>query len=229
MISIQGIDKVLSDYSLQHKNQEIESGVTTLFAENAIIEDYTLKISSDSVLKFGEIAPSEDSRRRLSNPYVTRGTKTFLAVRIVTKDSQTTANMVEISDSIFGTNGDPVNLKSQYEGCSHQNFMVEMATTDNRIVKGVLEIEVDIDSDGKDDGDVRDAVRDELEAMYDVDGTFDHVMLCLPPGTKGDWIGYAYMNDWLSVYNDEWCGYPSIQLVSIRFYFSLQSRNIFCI
>ena len=37
-------------------------------------------------------------------------------------------------------------------------------------------------------------------------------MLCIPPGTKEGWIGYAYFNWDLSVYNDNWCLYPSIQM-----------------
>ena len=40
----------------------------------------------------------------------------------------------------------------------------------------------------------------------------DYVILCLPPGTLGGWIAYAYINSWLSVYNDNWCRYPSAQL-----------------
>jgi len=37
----------------------------------------------------------------------------------------------------------------------------------------------------------------------------DHVMLCLPPGTSGSWIAYAYINSCISVYNDDWCQSPS--------------------
>jgi len=41
------------------------------------------------------------------------------------------------------------------------------------------------------------------------------VMICVPPGTAGDWVAYAYSNHWLSVYNDEWCTYPSVQMHEI--------------
>ena len=44
----------------------------------------------------------------------------------------------------------------------------------------------------------------------------DHVMLCVPPGTVNTnnpgWTAYAYVNSWLSVYNDIWCQYSSVQL-----------------
>lgn len=43
---------------------------------------------------------------------------------------------------------------------------------------------------------------------------FDHVMLCMPPGT-GAWIAYAYVNSWLSVFNDDWCQQLSTQVHEI--------------
>merc|ERR1711983_106752 len=41
-------------------------------------------------------------------------------------------------------------------------------------------------------------------------GEIDHVVLCIPPGTSGSWIAYAYINSWLSVYNNDWCNYVSV-------------------
>jgi len=42
---------------------------------------------------------------------------------------------------------------------------------------------------------------------------FDHVIICLPPGSliggRAEWIGYAFYYDWLSVFNDVQCTYPS--------------------
>ena len=43
----------------------------------------------------------------------------------------------------------------------------------------------------------------------------NHVMVCMPPGTTGSWIAYAYINHWMSVYNDNWCRYPSGQMHEI--------------
>jgi hypothetical protein len=41
----------------------------------------------------------------------------------------------------------------------------------------------------------------------------NHVILCMPRGTihgtSTNWIGYAYVNHWLSVFNDNWCQSPS--------------------
>ena len=63
------------------------------------------------------------NRRRL-----TTGTKTVLVVRVVANDSSTTASADQLSDSVFGTNGDLVNLKTQYAACSHNQLLFQPAT-----------------------------------------------------------------------------------------------------
>ena len=63
------------------------------------------------------------NRRRL-----TTGTKTVLVVRVVANDSSTTASADQLSDSVFGTNGDLVNLKTQYAACSHNQLQFQPAT-----------------------------------------------------------------------------------------------------
>ena len=63
------------------------------------------------------------NRRRL-----TTGTKTVLVVRVVANDSSTTASAYQLSDSVFGTNGDLVNLKTQYAACSHNQLQFQPAT-----------------------------------------------------------------------------------------------------
>jgi hypothetical protein len=76
------------------------------------------------------------NRRRL-----TTGTKTVLVVRVVANDSSTTASADQLSDSVFGTNGDLVNLKTQYAACSHNQLQFQPATgtgitNGNQIVDG---------------------------------------------------------------------------------------------
>merc|ERR1719238_1593774 len=60
-LNIEGIETVLRTYALENDDQEPKSGSTTLLVEDAVIDGYTLKISPDSKLTFGE-----DSRRRLA-------------------------------------------------------------------------------------------------------------------------------------------------------------------
>ncbi|GFH46557.1 hypothetical protein CTEN210_03031 [Chaetoceros tenuissimus] len=52
------------------------------------------------------------------------------------------------------------------------------------------------------------AVTAALNSAFNVDSPgelADHVMYCLPPTVNWDGIAYAYVNNWNSVYNDEWC------------------------
>lgn len=76
------------------------------------------------------------NRRRL-----TTGIKTVLVVRVVANDSSTTSSAYQLSDSVFGTNGDLVNLKTQYAACSHNQLQFQPATgtgitNGNQIVDG---------------------------------------------------------------------------------------------
>ena len=45
--------------------------------------------------------------------------KTVLVLRIEAADSATTASETQLTDDIFGSTGDPVNLKSQFNQCSY--------------------------------------------------------------------------------------------------------------
>jgi len=62
--------------------------------------------------------------------------KTVLVVRVIATDGATTATEAELSDSVFGTDGDPVNLKSQYEACSHDKMKILPAPSRAGITNG---------------------------------------------------------------------------------------------
>jgi len=49
----------------------------------------------------------------------------------------------------------------------------------------------------------------------DLSSIADHIMICLPSGTKGNWAAYGYIDHYLTVYNDVWCNMPSAQLHEI--------------
>ena len=207
-IDIEGIETVLRTYALENDDQEPKSGSTTLFVEDAVIDGYTLKISPDSKLTFGE-----DSRRRLATA---DGEQRVLAVRVKTKKLTVHSNtFADTSDSIFGNARDPVNLKSQYEGCSHGKVTIEPVEGPD-IVNGVINIEVTAnnDVDSLEDAAVqylnRNVLTDDLQLEWDL------VMLCMPRDINWGGIAYAYINSWLSVYNDDWCTYPSVQLVRLE-------------
>lgn len=198
-VEIEGIEHVLE------ANPDIESGFTTLFADGAILKDHKLLIRKSNQLSFG----SNERRRQLAQT----GTRTVLAVRVRSNGSWTVSTSSQISDNIFGTGNDVINLKSQMEGCSHNQLIIQPASGTD-IDDGVIEI--DLDNAGTNIYNLEDDVENALENKFGgkLSDHWDHVMMCLPPNTGDDWIGYGYINGEKTVYNDDWCNYPSIQMVS---------------
>jgi len=148
---------------------------------------------------------SAASNRKIS-PYI--GNKTMLALRVIAADAETTMSEAQISDGWFGTYGDPVNLKSQYSACSYGKLVCNpynSATVSN----GVYTVSITNNVSFSDNKII-------LQAALDASGGLiylpDYVMVCIPPGTSGDWIAYAYINSPLSVYNDNWCNSISAQM-----------------
>jgi hypothetical protein len=75
---------------------------------------------------------------------------------------------------------------------------------------GVVEVTIPDTISGADRGVIAKAVTTALNAAgIATPGSTNHIMYCLPPGTSGSWIAYAYVNSWNSVYNDQWCTYVS--------------------
>ena len=157
----------------------------------------------------------EEDRRRLVT-----GEKTVLALRVVAPDSSTTSIESTISDEIFGTSGDNINLSTQYDACSYGKLTFVpfngITSTGVSITDGVATVDITQNVNGAENGVIRDAVTAEATTKFgSLSSQFDYVMQCLPPGTSGSWIAYAYINHWLSVYNDLWCNYPSGQMHEI--------------
>ena len=184
-----------------------------------ILEDGVLTIPDHGVeWRFGVA----NGRRRLA---ATKDvTKTVLVVRVVADGRDPDSDMTDLSDKVFGTHGDGVNLKSQYEGCSHGSFTVEPASAansgmsisnGNQIVDGVIEVRINYSGD--DDMIMWQQAETALENQFGVNFlgfAFDHVMYCLPD-LPGGWVAYGYIDYFRTVYNNEWCTYLSTQVVSI--------------
>ena len=135
----------------------------------------------------------------------------MLAVRIIASDAATTSSESEISDKWFGTSGDTVNLKSQYKACSYDKLIMN-AFSNTQVSDGVTTVTISETVSGASDDTIKNAA---VTALGSLVNEPDYVMLCLPPGTSGSWIAYAYVNSWLSVYNNEWCNYVSGQMHEI--------------
>lgn len=206
------------------REQELESGVDMLAIPRAQIMGHEIIIPRGAAVHrkkwqnwrtdFGNRDNFFDTasyfqERRLAQT----GDRTVLLVRVKTKGavrSRTTASAAKLSDSVFGTDGDPVNLKSQYAACSYGKLRFAPFETSNPPLSapGVYEVTVDTpesykDSTEKDDFLV-DEVTEQLNAAFGNTFPFDYVMICLPPDTFSG-IGYAWKNGQRSVFRDNWC------------------------
>ena len=96
--------------------------------------------------------------------------------------------------------------------------LIPTHTLTNSQKTGAITTTISQNVNGVNDGTVRNAVLSALNTQLGedpCDDIADHVMLCLPPGTNGGWIAYAYINSCVSVYNDDWCMSVSGQLHEI--------------
>jgi len=208
------------------KKNGIESGVTTLFASNSVIDDDTdeLIIPTGETIELGRRnkssggsskatgAGSLDPADLIWNRNLATVVKKVLVLRIQAADASTTASETQLADDVFGAAGDVLNLKSQFNQCSYGQLQFE-PTTSNALVgtDGVYTVTLPTTIiTGAADNPIAWAAVDKATAELGTLTSFaDHVMVCMPPGTSGGWIAYAYINHWLSVFNNQWCGYPS--------------------
>ena len=212
IISINGIiDKELEKH-------HVVSGSTTLRVKGAGIERTTgeLLIPRQSRHEYGT-APSSVRRRGSLRRHLNDGSRLVLVVHVNGLDANTTSEMPEMSDKVFGTFGDKVNLKERFEACSYGQIRMEpFSSSETDGHAGVLEVNIPEYIIGNDRKAVANAaVKATSNLIGDLPSQLDHVMFCLPGGTSGDWIAYAFKNHWISVYNDEWCNVPSAQMHEI--------------
>jgi len=190
-----------------------ESGVTTLEAMDATIQDEKAIIRGNPTFKKKQLKKHES--RRLA----TEGTKSVLVVRVKAADAETTSSEEVLAREIFGIKdssgeSDSFNLVSGFSRCSNDKLKFE-PTKDSRATNGVYTVTIPNTVSGEKHRIIREAATQKVaDELGDLGSQFDHVMICLPPGT-GNWIAYAYINNWRSVYNDEWCTKPSAQMHEI--------------
>lgn len=214
---------IRGDLQSGHTQLEFPSGIILLDSETGSLQvsTNTRARSNNNIFRApsssGATQDADTYLRLINGPTEQRrlsviGTKKVLVVRVIAQNDSTTASAANLSDSVFGTLGDTVTLKSQYSACSHGQIQFVPATG-NGINNGVIEVTVSTVNTSQGDSVMNNAIGTKLSAQF---GTFpnsvaDHVMYCLPPNTMIG-IAYAYVNSWLSVYSDSWCTYVSAQM-----------------
>jgi len=210
-VNIEGLDeKTISgvrsgDYTLLAEDGEITSdGILKLAAGGNLALSKMEKSRGPAATArahHGDTAEDEDQQQRGSRELNSMRSNAIkqrrvLAVRVRASDSVTTASDAVLSDKIFGTNGDSNNLRERFATCSYgETQMIPFngrTRTGVSILNGVYSVAINRRVTSVEEGVIRDAVSDALtRELGDLPSQFDHVMLCLPPKTNGDWIGYG--------------------------------------
>ena len=174
----------------------IESGVTTLHVDDAVISDKNKAIfKSEPRLA----QKPKEHRRRLK----TTGIKSVLVVRVQAEDASTSASEEELAREVFGVEGssgatDSWNLASGFDQCSYGQLKLKPAQYEG-VKDGVYTVSIDQNVSGARNVDVRNAVLDSLRSDFGTSALntlYDHVMLCIPPGTvskQGEFVNFIVM------------------------------------
>jgi len=159
-------------------------------------------------------------------------TRKVLAVRVVAADGAYNYTEAKLSDKVFGTDGDPVNLKSQTAACSYDQLQF-VATPDRNItndhdpedqttgiVNGVMTVEIaNLVNEKSIDAELERAITTKINEVFGVNSPKDiaeHVMYCLPYRPFSI-TAKAYVGHWLSVFNNEYCNFVSVQMHEVSF------------
>lgn len=181
---------------------ELQSGETLLNITNPLIDPETATL----LLTDPPELINEEMRRRLG---AKTGQRTVLAVRVLASNSAMSRSESELSWSVFGGPSDFVNLVSQYAACSHGKLQFQQRPNLNgrttNIRNGVVSIQLSVPTSVGHEAMVN-AVSRQIQTEFGKtrQDIADHIMYCLPPGAFGG-VGYAYVNEGLSVFNNEWC------------------------
>ena len=132
------------------------------------------------------------------------GTKKVMVLRVITGGGSQVppSSEARLSDKWFGTSGDPVNNKSQFEAISYGKVKFEpfigTTTTGKVITNGVYTITVSADrlNDSEVESQARSVGASELGSLT---SQFDYVCLSVPDNNES-YAAYAYVNSWLSLY-----------------------------
>ena len=202
---------------------QVRSGYNTLFVNGGLLTNEKLIIPEGAERSIGTIEPRgpvQRQRQRKKNKRARPSSQSrflapanviervVLAVRIIASDSATTLSVDTIADKIFGLAGDQINLVERYRSCSYGELLMKpyvgTTVTGKTIQNGVYELTIPINVLGAVNTDVRNQVEAALtQQLGQLTSQFDHVMLCLPPGTQSGWIAFSelcFSRSYISIY-----------------------------
>ena len=113
----------------------------------------------------------------------------------------------QIGDDVFGTLGDPVNLKSQAKACSYDqiNIIPGGIHPGDEVAPGVIEVSVNLSLTNTDRYTFHNAVTAAVNTKLGISlpGPYEQVLYVLEKCyIECGWAAYAYINSWMSVYQN---------------------------
>ena len=181
------------------------SGVTTLLVEDAVIADGAINAPKGKAKSFGKAEPrgrknkknkDKEDERRLAPLAVDE--RLVLAIRVIARDASVTATASQLRADIFNVGDtDGVNLVERINSCSYGKMKItpfNNAVGGVSINTGVLEVNINQAVAGADRNAIKNAALAAASSKLggaNLASVFDHVMVCLPPGTATSWIAYG--------------------------------------
>ena len=155
------------------------------------------------------------NHRRLA---VVIGDKPILVVKVTASDGKARSESTDaISDDVFGTFTDKLNLKSQMSTCSFNqlNIIALNSAGANEVSPGVIEVDIPMTLEGNGRYTIKNAVTTAAQNKlgFNLPGPYQQVMYVLE-GCYQDygWAAYAYVNSWLSVYQGDYFKFVGVQM-----------------
>ena len=206
------------DLSARFKSGELVSAVSILKLEkgNFQINPHDVSFPSD----YESFCFTTDETNGVSDFWFGKrpveGDKNVLVVKVI--DSQDLAipdSTDAISDNIFGTFGDSLNLRSQMKACSFDTIdMIPAEVNGHTDSPGVIEVSIDISLKENNRSTIQNAVTTALQQLLGqaLPANYDHVMYLLEGCYDGcGWAAYANTNSFLSVYQGNYYKYAAVQ------------------
>lgn len=146
-------------------------------------------------------------------------------------------NATVISDNVFGTSGDPVNLKSQLYNCSwgQLNIIPGPIDAEHEEAPGVIEVTIPITLEGNGRATIRNAVTTAVQSKlgFSLPGPYQQVLYVLEKCyVDCGWAAYAYINSWNSVYQGGYYKQVGVQVHEIGHNLNLVRKDeelLFCL
>lgn len=163
----------------------------------------------------------QNEKERTGRKLSKQGDKPILVVKVTDSAGRArTESSAQIGDDIFGTLSDPVNLASQMKACSFEklNIIEGPVDEDKRAALGVIEVTINIELTENDRYAIHNAVTAEVNSKlgYNLPGPYEQVMYVLQKCYVGcGWAAYAYINSWMSVYQDVYYKQVGVQMHEI--------------